>query len=1063
MTDVLADTTWADAVPLSPAQQRLWFLYQLGPGAGSYVINSAIELRGPLAVLALRRAVDHVGRRHAALRSVFRDGPNGPVQRFGAAPALRLVDLTGPDGQSGGGEAALRQQLAGMAGRSLDLTDGPPARWTLFAITPQHHVLVLTVHHIAFDGASVAIVCRDLEDAYLAAVTGRPLPPSSADADFGATVTAEGPGTSAAIEFWRRELDSAPERSSPFAMNAATTSLPAVRSTERLAAEEIGALAAFCRRSGGTVYMVLAAALGCLVGRYGAQQDVVLGSPVSVRGAAESSVVGPFINVLPIRLRLTGEPGFADVVGQARDRVLDALENSLVPFERIVGHLGVVRDVAMSPVFQVLFAYQRQPDPLALAGVTGTLLRVPASPAQYELNVTAIESQDGLEIVFEADPALCDAGELAALAGHLRVLLRAALADPAAPVGRLSLLSDVERSRLAAPWAADEDGPFIHRLAERTAGRTPDATAVLHGARHLSYQALDLAAERLATRLRALGCGPDRVVGVWLPRTPELVVTLLAVLKAGSAYLPIGHDIPVARVSGMLVSGSATLLVSDDTLLAGLRAHDGELSVPTLVPDVWAPDRRAGRVVRTDVSPHALAYVLHTSGSTGRPKAVGLDHGNASLFVRSVAESFQPDELAAALAVTPVGFDLTVFELWVTLRHGGTVIMAENALQVPELPAARGATLINTVPSAVSALLDVGGLPPSVRAVNLAGEVLSRELADRLRDRTVRNVYGPAEATTYATLGVVGAERRPPTLGQAIGGVRVWVTDDRGMPVPDAMSGELRIGGRNVSRGYLGMPGRTADVFVPDPHGPPGSRAYRSGDVVRRRADGELDFVGRRDSQVQLRGIRVELGEVESALRAVAHVRDVAVVMTGASQATRHLVAFASPGSGERVEPDAVLADLRSVLPTTLVPTTLIMLDSLPRNNNGKVDRAALLVDADARVRDRTWTAPRTAIERAIATEWQRLLDVERVGVHDRFFDLGGNSLMLLRLHTALTEKIGVHLRLMDFFVFPDIESLAGHLTEQLGTARSVHGAVQRGRDRRRAAWTVARPKRTMP
>ncbi|MFK0289748.1 amino acid adenylation domain-containing protein [Streptomyces sp. NPDC090442] len=1051
-------------LPLTAAQQRLWLLQQLEPDNPAYNICTAIELTGPLSPLALRSVVHRLGSRHEMLRAAFTNDGSEPAQYLTAAPPrLRLVDLSGVGERAATKEA--HRLLAALAARPFELAAGPPVSWLLLRLGARRHLLVLSVHHLVFDGGSLAVVREEIEALYRCGATGSAPPALARTASYPQLVHLQGALAEKAadsVAFWREELGAAPPRSTPFNGGRSGRPTRPLRRVERLDRAELTALTRLCRHTGTTTYMALLAVLGCLVSRHCGQDDVVIGSPVALRDDEQTArTVGLLINTLPLRLRLHGEPSFAEVLRRTRNTFLDALEHHLLPFERIVDALAPPRELGTSPLFQVLFAYQQPPRPPGLPGIGARLVEVPAAAAKYELSVTAADTPDGLELVFEADGGRCTAVELADWCRQFRTLLAAASAEPERPVSRWSLLTTRQWRGVRAPAAVDPGaGELVHRLVAATAARHPDAVAVVHGSRQVSHRELDQWSDQFAAHLLARGCGPGDVVGVWLSRTPELLVALLGVLKTGAAYVPIGTEQPAERVLPMLAETGARLLVGDDELLA--RRGAGRVQLPPTVgvcaprPDRSPPPRRV------TVPPTALAYVLYTSGSTGRPKGVAIEHRSAAAFLRWAGQAFDPGELHRVLATTSVGFDLAFFELFAPLVHAGTVVLTEDALRVPETPAAAGASLLNSVPSAVAALLDADAIPDAVTSVNLAGEPLSRELAVRLHRRrvrtVVRNLYGPSEATTYATAAVVGAGDGPPTIGTPIGTARAWAADHRGRPVPDGMVGELLIGGPALARGYGGLPAGTAAAFVPDPYGRPGSRVYRTGDLVRRRADGELQFVGRRDTQVKLRGVRIELGEVEHALRAVAPVREIAVVLDGVAE-HRRLVAFASPAPGREIPPEQALAALRTLLPAVMIPADLVVLADLPHNGNGKIDRAALTARAGAVRRQHPRSAaPGTELERAIAREWQRVLGIERVGVHDAFFDVGGNSLALLRLHNALVRTVHPGLRLVDLFRFPDIAGLAAHLGRAgVGATPADSPALVRGRRRRRAGGAPRR------
>ncbi|MEU0517572.1 amino acid adenylation domain-containing protein [Streptosporangium sp. NPDC006007] len=1047
--------------PLTSAQRRLWFLNHLVPGGAAYNICTAIEMTGPLDVTALRAAALRVGRRHEALRATFDMVDDQPRQWFDApAPPLRLVDLSGLGGAA---RPEVERRLRDTAARPFEPAAGPPVAWLLFRLTADHHVLVFSAHHIVFDGGSLAVVRGELEAVYRAARRGRPdgLPDPAPGYGEVAGRERELLGEDD-LEFWRSALRDAPARTAVFGTPAPPGDGRPALVVDRLTVTELDVVDRLCRREGATHYTTLLAALACLVSRYSGQRDVVLGSPVALRGhEALSGVVGMLVNTLPLRLRLDGDPTFREVLARTRDTLLDTLEHQLTPLEEIVDALAVTRDPQVSPLFQILFAYQRRPEPPTLPGVTSRIVPVPAAAAKYELTVTATESATGLELAFEADPGYCGEPELRAFARHLRTLADAAVRRPETRLSGLPLLPDAERGRLTRFTRPSGDGATepVHRLVERVAGERPDRLAVVCGQEHISYRSLNCRANRLARELRRRGCGPDDVVAIRMRRRIDLVVAMLAVLKAGAAYLPVDVAHPPERVRGMLADSGARLAITEPELRDGV-------GLPWIAPDDPLPAGHAATDLGLPGHPAALAYVLYTSGSTGRPKGVAIQHDSVAAFLGWAGETFTAGELAAVLATTSAGFDLSVFEVFCPLTTGGTVVLAENALRVPELPWARHATLLNTVPSAAEALLDADALPASLRAVNLAGEPLPHDLVRGIHGRlprvVVRNLYGPSEATTYATATVVSAkDEERPTIGTAIGPAAVWVAEENGEPAPAGVVGELVIGGPTVARGYLRRPGPSAEGFRPDPYGP--RRLYRTGDLARRGNDGRLVFLGRTDDQVKMRGVRVELGEVEAALRETGRVRAAAVVPTGRSAADLQLVGFVTPLPGVTTVPEELLAALRSRLPSVMVPVRLVVRDSLPYSGNGKIDRGALARIAGVeRPSPGSGVAPRTTLERVIADAWCEVLGLDGVGVHDGVFEIGGTSLALLRLHRTLSTRVRPAPALVDLFRFPTIASLAAFLAGQdTGQGRSetedTVRARSRGARRRAAARRTAR------
>jgi nonribosomal peptide synthetase protein BlmIX len=1037
---------------VSPSQRRLWFLHHLDPDDPAYNVCLALRMRGPLNLHALAASVDGITRRHESLRSTFDD--LRPARR--TAPAGRVplvvVDVTSAPHDVG-------QHLAVAARRPFDLATGPLTRWLLLRLAPDDHVLVFTVHHIVFDGGSLPVLGHELAERYLAGTTGAPDPLASPAPALVPSVE-----SAAGLTYWRECLsDLMPPP--PLWFGAGSDGhLRVVHHVERMDSRVLDDLRAAARSYRCTPYVVLLAALAAVVSRYTGQDEVVVGSPVAARDTSESQQrIDLLLNLLPLRLPVGRTGCFAELVRVAREVLLDAFDHRAVPFERIVAEGAAARRPDESPLFNVLLVHQQSPAPPRLVGLDVEVLTTPTASAKYHLTVTATESIDELELAFEADGAACDVETLGRFAGHLRTLLAAAVAEPSRPLRGLPLLTSPERRCVptAAPQrygvASGEEPAGVHELVERTAAGLPDAVAVRAEDGQLTYAELDRSANRLAHHLRAAGAVTEGVVAVHLGRTSRLVVALLAVFKAGAAYLPLDPGLPPERHAQMVRDARATVLVTSSDIEAGLESGLGFVG-PVIRLDTDADDiarRPATRPAGGRVHPGGLAYVLYTSGSSGVPKGVAIEHGSAVGFLRWAGGEHTQAELRSTLAVTSVGFDLSVFELFAPLAHGGsTVVTGPSQLHSGE-PFAGGASLLNTVPSVVEALLDNDALPPGLLAVNLAGEALRPDLVDRLGRHApgalVRNLYGPSEATTYVTVARLSAGMTHTPIGRAVAGAELWLADGDGEPVPAGVSGEILVGGSAVARGYLHRSALTARQFIPDHLGAePGSRLYRTGDVGRTGKAAELYFLGRVDNQVKIRGVRVEPEEIEAVLQQHPGVRLAAVVAVGDAPRRRRLVAFvcAEPGA-ETVTPAELAAFLRGRLPTPMVPAAWSLLDDVPRTANGKVDRRRLAGQADrAAPASSSSTPPRSPLEQAIADVWCETLRLPSVGVHDGFFDLGGDSLRVLELLVRVRERVDPGLRAVDLFRCPTVASLAefvGHGdTGGAAAATGVSRAVRR-------------------
>ncbi|HYH45005.1 MAG TPA: amino acid adenylation domain-containing protein, partial [Thermoanaerobaculia bacterium] len=756
-----------------------------------------------------------------------------------------------------------------------------------------------------------------------------------------------------------------------------------------------------------------------LLGRLAGQEDVLVGAPVANRGQVETEgLIGVFINTLVLRGDLTGDPAVAELLVRVRDTTLEAYAHQDLPFERLVEELQPERDLSRPPLVQVLLAYQT-----AHSGLPDLIQEsrpVPTGTSKLDFTLSLSEDLDGY---LEYDSALFDAATVRRFLRRFETLLAGLLADPSLRFSELPLLDGAERQQLLT-W---NDGgrlygepACIHQLFEAQAARTPEAPALVHGDITLTYRELDRRAGQLARRLRALGVGPEQRVGICMERSPALVIGMLGILKAGGAYAPVDPAYPRERQAFLLEDAEAPVLLTEKALLERLPPFAGRI----LLSGDEGPDEEEWSPV--PVGPENLAYVIYTSGSTGRPKGVAIEHASASALIRWAAEVFPREELAAVLASTSVCFDLSVFELFVPLSLGGTVVLAGNALDLPGL--AERVTLVNTVPSAMAELVRNGGLPASLRAVNLAGEPLPRELVDRIHEHApgarVLNLYGPSEDTTYSTFAVIPpGEVRTPAIGRPVAGTRALVLDPWLRPAPAGVPGELFLGGAGLARGYLHRPGITAERFMPDPwSAEPGARLYRTGDLVRYRADGELDFLGRIDNQVKVRGFRIELGEIEAALESHPAVESAAVLALEG-----RLVAFVVPPTASGLR-----GHLQDRLPEFMIPSAWVPLEALPLTPNGKVDRRALARLGVPRAEPaEAAVAPRTPTEELLAGLWTEILKLERVGVEDDFFELGGHSLLATRVVSRVREAFGVELPVRALFESPRIAALAARIERE--------------------------------
>jgi amino acid adenylation domain-containing protein len=1046
----------ADAtLPLSFAQRRLWFLDQLEPGNPAYNLPAAVLLTGPLDRAAFAASLEEVVARHEALRTTFGladDSDEEPVQRIAPPAPLPLpgIDLAGLEEEAR--EAEALRLAAEEAMRPFDLARGPLLRAALLRLDAARHVALFTMHHMVGDGWSTDLLVRELAALYPAFAAGLPsplppLPMQYADFVLWQRESLRGAELETQLAFWRGALAGAPsvldlpsDRPRP-----ARASGRGGVAASALPTEHAEALRAVGRQGGATPFMTFLAAFYALLHRLTGETDLVVGTPVANRRRPElEGLIGFFVNTLTLRAHLpglpAGEPTFAGLLAVVREAALSAYAHQDLPFERLVEELAPERSLARTPLFQVMFLLHGTPiEERELAGLTlapfGSLATAERA-AKFDLTLELIENGPDLTVLLEFRRDLFDPVTAVRLLGHFAALAGALAAAPEARLTALPLLTAAERQQLVEEWSHAETVPrlsgTLHGVFAAQAARTPAATAVIAGTERLSYGELAGRVRRLAGRLSQLGMGPERIVGVRLGRTAELVVTLLAVLESGAAYLPLDPAYPAERLRFLLADTGAALVVSERSLAwpEGFTAEIPELYIDEATPGILGT---AAAPASGGATEESLAYLIYTSGSTGVPKGVAIPHGSALRLVEWALARYSAAELAGVLFSTSTSFDLSIFEIFVPLSSGGAVIVADNALALNRLPAASEVTLVNTVPSALAGLLDLGPLPAAVRTVNLAGEPLRGALAERIHGAGVArlwNLYGPSEDTTYSTgtevaPGTPGINREP-DIGRPLAGSTAFVLDGSLGMLPVGVPGELCLGGKALARGYLNRPELTAERFVPDPFGGlGGSRLYRTGDRARWRSDGALELLGRMDRQVKVRGFRIELGEIEAALSGHPAVREAAVTAPADASGDRRLVVYVSATEGGGpLDVAALGVYLGSRLPSFMVPSMWVELAALPLTRTGKVDRKALLAPGETAT-GVAYEAPRTATEEMLAGIWGDLLRRERVGVHDNFFALGGHSLLATQVVSRLRGRLGVELPVRALFEQPTVAGLA--------------------------------------
>ncbi|PBC85802.1 MULTISPECIES: non-ribosomal peptide synthetase [unclassified Streptomyces] len=1061
----LAPARRPDRIPLSPAQQRLWFLHQLEGTGPAYTIPIAVRLTGELDRTALEAALGDVRARHEALRTRFAEHDGEPHQVIvdaGQEPLeLEFAELDGAE--------QLQRVLAEQAGHGFDLTAGVPLKAALYRLGEREHVLLLLVHHIITDGWSRDPLTRDLSTAYTARAGGRapawkPLPVQYADYTLwqrGMLGDESDPDSAAArqLAFWKQTLSGTPEllelpldrpRPSVASYRGAVTRFTFDAALHSRMAE-------LARECDVTVFMVLQAGLAALLSRLGAGTDIPIGTAVAGRtDEALDDLVGFFVNTLVLRTDVSGDPTFRQLLARVRETDLAAYAHQDIPFERVVEAVNPVRSLSHAPLFQTMLTSQNTPeDAMALPGLEAVAQDVAKGVVPFDLSFHTKEktAQDGtpagIDALLEYATDLFDRATVEALTARLVRLLGESTAQPDAPVGEVEILTEQERRQALEEWQGrphEVSGKTLPVLIEEQARRVPDAPAVVHEDTQLTYAELNERANRQARLLVRRGVGPERYVAVALPRSVDLVVTLLAIVKAGGAYLPLDPSYPADRLGFMLEDVAPVLAVTARGVLDHVTVPCPSLRLDD--PEVLAELAAQDSTDLTDADRNAplladnAAFVIFTSGSTGRPKGVTVQHRSLDAYL-SWTRTAYPGVAGRALVHSPVAFDLTATGLFAPLTSGGCVELVELDGRTQATDGRPQPTFVKATPSHLPLLIELPGQYSPNEQLVLGGESLMGEVLDEWRGRhpgaTVINEYGPTETTVGCSEYRIEPGESVPagvvTIGRPIWNTQMFVLDARLRPVPTGSTGEVYIAGDLVTRGYHRRPDLTSGRFVANPYGPPGSRMYRSGDLARWRADGQMEFIARVDDQVKLRGFRIELGEIEGVIGAHPKLAQVAVIVREDQPGDKRLVGYAVPAPGQSVDSAELRRYAAGQLPDYMVPAVFVLLEELPLTVNRKLDRKALPTPDYGVAAGASGRAPRTAHEEILCAAFAEILGLPRVGVDDNFFALGGHSLLVTRLIAGLRRTLGAELPIRAVFEAPTVAELAARLADA-GTAR---------------------------
>jgi amino acid adenylation domain-containing protein len=1035
-------------IPLSFVQERQLFLELLEPYTAVNNLCVCVRIDGPLDLPLLQRSASRLVRRHDALRTSFETDRGKPLVRI-AAPSALSLDLGIEDLRDRGGEAqteALRQAEV-EARRPFDVSQPPLLRVKTFRLSDDAHVLFVVVHHTIADGWSLGVFLRELLSQYQCLREGSvaglpPLPIQYADYAAWQRQSLRGRSLERLLDFWRGQLaGELPVLELPIDHPRLARQTFTGR-THRIAvaARRWDDVRALARRHDATPFMTLIAAFATLLHRYCRQDDIAIGTPTAGRTRTEmQDLIGAFINTLVLRTDLSGDPTFGTLLDRVRAVALGAYAHQDLPFEKLVAELRPQRDLSRTPLFQVMFNLQIAPLPaIEIPGLSLRVLPLDRGAAQFDLTLIMTEAGGGLEGVFEYNADLFEAATIERFAESFQLLLGDAVAHPERPLSQLAIMPRDQRDRLVHglndtradyPW-----DKAVHELVGAQAERTPDTVALICGDDALTYRELDRRATDLAAELRGAGVAPGVVVGICIDRSVDLVAGLLAVMKAGGTYLPIDPSTPVGRVTFALDDAHARVLLTD----RAERWPDLDHAVTIHHVGATRAAVRQGVAPTGPGDPDRLAYIIYTSGSTGEPKGVPVRQRSLVNLLWSMRQLLELRPGDAFLAVTSISFDIAALELYLPLITGATVVLATTDMtrdrrRLQQAIGAHRIRMMQATPATWRMMLQ-GNWPGDPGLVALSGgEALTPELAEQLLERVgcLWNLYGPTETTVWSAAGRVSRGQRPITIGRPIANTQLYVVDPQLQPVPVGATGELCIGGDGVSPGYLKRPALTAERFLSDPFGngsPSHTRLFRTGDLARYRPDGSIELVGRADDQVKVHGYRIELGDVEAALSLHPAVRAAAVVAQQTDGGDRRLVGYVVPAGDRAPNATELRTFLRAELPGYMVPAVFLVLPELPLTTAGKIDRRAL-PDPGTGAVDQGFMAPRTPRERRLAEIYARVLGVERVGVHDNFFDLGGGSIQVLEI-IVQAQADGLSLVPETFFEHQTVAAVAAFLDE---------------------------------
>ncbi len=1053
--------------PASFAQQRLWFLDKLEPGQNAYNVPLAIRFRGKLQPDVLERSIQELIARHETLRTTLSEDENGnPVQIVTSRQnfSLPTVDLSTSPASLREDEA--RGKIIEQARAPFDLQHGPLFRASLLRLNADDHILSFIFHHSIVDGWSMSILIREIASVYEALLLDRPVSLPELSLQYGDYATwhqdwLKGERVQTLLTYWKKQLEGAPA----VLELPADLTRPAMQSfaggqeSVLLPATLEQSLTELSRKQSATLFMTLLAAFDVLLSRYTGQEDIVVGSPISGRTRAElEGIVGLFVNTLVFRNNLSGNPTFRELLNRVRETTLQAQAHQELPFEKLVEELKPERDLSRNPVIQVFFSFDSVPknDKNTMGDIALSSFRgAEGLTAKFDIALNAAVTREGMRLGFTYNVDLFHSSTIQRMLSQLTVLLQELATNPDRRLSDLPLLSAAERQQLLVAFNRTvQDYPghaCVHQLFEQQVQRTPHAVAATDNKDRWTYNELNQRANQIARMLRRQGVGPETRVGICLDRSLNMLAAVLGTLKAGAAYIPLDPSYPKDRILFVMQDSGMQVLLTQSSLAPNLPSNVGRIICVDTDKRAIASEESSNPA--TEVTPRNLAYMIYTSGSTGKPKGVQIEHRSVVNFLASMQREPGFKATDVLLAVTTLSFDIAGLELYLPLIAGAKVVIAtrEQAIdgtQLIRLMRQHKVTVMQATPATWRVLLDAGWQGDPTLKVLCGGEALPRSLAERLLPLCgeLWNMYGPTETTIWSSVyRVTDFNWTAAPIGHPIANTQMYVLDKNAQPALIGVAGELFIGGDGVARGYWNRPELTAQKFIPDPFSQtPGDRLYCTGDLARYLPDGNLQYLSRIDNQVKVRGFRIELGEIESVLARHSSVQQVAVTVREDVPGDQRIVAYIVPSPGTQADPSALRSYLKTFLPDYMVPTAFVVLARLPLTPNGKVDRKALPApEYSAVVGDRV--PPRNDAERIIASVWEKVLGISEVGVTDNFFEIGGHSLLAVRLMSEIQKTTGKVLPLASLFQGATVETLARLLQQECPAPEQIITEVQRG------------------